>query len=262
MSIFMNPFFTSLCVSIASGNLCALLLWNVCDAADRTHSLQLPPPEAPPPGIVNALVMGGQIPLEFLYVDDSNGGRGTHFKYSEEDILLMIERAREMVKSAANSPIPPPPAQPEGSKTVRMSDIWLIHALLRYPVKDKSVVVYGSMTPWYESIALAFGAKSVTVVEYNKLTYSHSAITTLQPHELPDNATFDSVMSISSFDHDGLGRYGDPINPNGDLDAMRQALSVLKPGGRMFLTVPIGKYIDLCGWYSRISLLSMHIWSG
>ena len=46
-----------------------------------------------------------------------------------------------------------------------------------------------------------------------------------------------------SFDHDGLGRYGDPLNPNGDLVAMETVGSVLKEGGLFFLTVPIGEQL-------------------
>ena len=34
---------------------------------------------------------------------------------------------------------------------------------------------------------------------------------------------FDVALSISSFDHDGLGRYGDPLEPDNDLRAMRVA---------------------------------------
>lgn len=45
---------------------------------------------------------------------------------------------------------------------------------------------------------------------------------------------------MCSFDHDGLGRYGDPINPEGDLVAMGTVMDVLKEGGLLFLTVPIG----------------------
>ncbi len=43
-----------------------------------------------------------------------------------------------------------------------------------------------------------------------------------------------------SFDHDGLGRYGDPIDPEGDLKAMQVVASVLKDEGTFILTVPIG----------------------
>ena len=43
---------------------------------------------------------------------------------------------------------------------------------------------------------------------------------------------FDFCIAESSFDHDGLGRYGDPINPDGDLLAMHQARKVLKNHGK------------------------------
>jgi hypothetical protein len=49
------------------------------------------------------------------------------------------------------------------------------------------------------------------------------------------------AVSISSIEHDGLGRYGDPINPNGDLRAMREFKEMLKPGGLLLLAVPVGQ---------------------
>jgi hypothetical protein len=102
------------------------------------------------------------------------------------------------------------------------------------------VVVFGSTHPWYESLLLAMGVAHVTVVEYNLLTYSHPHISTITPSLLSPAAQFDSALSISSFDHDGLGRYGDPINPDGDLVAMDTVRNVVKEGGVLFLTVPIG----------------------
>ena len=59
---------------------------------------------------------------------------------------------------------------------------------------------------------------------------------------------FDAVFSVSSFDHDGLGRYGDPLCADGDLrsmDALR-APGVLRGGGAVFLTVPVGA--DVLVW--------------
>lgn len=52
--------------------------------------------------------------------------------------------------------------------------------------------------------------------------------------------TFDTILSISSFEHDGLGRYGDPLDPYGDLRAMKSCLNMLKPGGKLILSVPVG----------------------
>ena len=57
---------------------------------------------------------------------------------------------------------------------------------------------------------------------------------------------FDTVISISSFEHDGLGRYGDPLNPYGDLRAMKEAREMLCPGRLLFLAVPVG--MDALVW--------------
>ena len=53
--------------------------------------------------------------------------------------------------------------------------------------------------------------------------------------------TFDSVFSFSSLEHAGLGRYGDPLNPHGDVEAVAQVACLLKPGGIFFLGFGIGK---------------------
>jgi len=41
---------------------------------------------------------------------------------------------------------------------------------------------------------------------------------------------FDAVFSYSSLEHDGLGRYGDPRDPDGDLKRMEKIKGLLKPG--------------------------------
>jgi len=49
---------------------------------------------------------------------------------------------------------------------------------------------------------------------------------------------FDTAFSYSSIEHSGLGRFGDPINPFGDLEATAQVCCMLKPGGVFFLGLP------------------------
>lgn len=49
---------------------------------------------------------------------------------------------------------------------------------------------------------------------------------------------FDAIASFSSIEHAGLGRYGDPINPNGDIESMQQIHCMLKPNGLLFLGLP------------------------
>lgn len=53
-----------------------------------------------------------------------------------------------------------------------------------------------------------------------------------------------SVASLSCMhvvEHVGLGRYGDPLDPNGDLKAMKELIRVLAPGGDLLFVVPVGQ---------------------
>ena len=117
----------------------------------------------------------------------------------------------------------------------------LYRALDDYPVRQKDVLVVGSVSPWVEAIALSRGARSVTTVDY-MLPESQSPRIQLVPmqqlRERP--AAFDIVLSFSSVEHDGLGRYGDPIDPTGDIAAVGEFAMLLRPGGTLYLGLPVG----------------------
>lgn len=54
----------------------------------------------------------------------------------------------------------------------------------------------------------------------------------------------DSIESLSCMhvvEHIGLGRYGDPIDPQGDERAMKELQRVLAPGGQLLFVVPVGR---------------------
>jgi SAM-dependent methyltransferase len=53
------------------------------------------------------------------------------------------------------------------------------------------------------------------------------------------DASFDAVVSLSSVEHCGLGRYGDPLDPDGDVRAAAEMRRVLRPGGVLVLTTPL-----------------------
>jgi SAM-dependent methyltransferase len=42
-------------------------------------------------------------------------------------------------------------------------------------------------------------------------------------------------------EHIGLGRYGDPLDPNGDLKGIAELKRVLKPGGNLIFVTPVGR---------------------
>lgn len=58
-----------------------------------------------------------------------------------------------------------------------------------------------------------------------------------------ENNSINSLSCMHTVEHIGLGRYGDPLNPDGDLIAMSELTRVLAKGGDLFFVVPIGKPI-------------------
>ena len=50
-----------------------------------------------------------------------------------------------------------------------------------------------------------------------------------------------SVSCMHVVEHVGLGRYGDPLDPDADLTAMRELQRVLAPGGNLLFVVPTGR---------------------
>ncbi|MCP4606852.1 MAG: DUF268 domain-containing protein [Proteobacteria bacterium] len=55
------------------------------------------------------------------------------------------------------------------------------------------------------------------------------------------NGQIDSLSCMHVVEHIGLGRYGDAIDPDGDVKAMNELQRVLAPGGRLLFVVPVGK---------------------
>lgn len=51
------------------------------------------------------------------------------------------------------------------------------------------------------------------------------------------DASFDAASSTCVLCHAGLGRYGDPVRPNGDVAVLNEIARVLKPGGKAALMV-------------------------
>lgn len=60
--------------------------------------------------------------------------------------------------------------------------------------------------------------------------------------QLPfENDSIHSLSCMHTVEHIGLGRYGDPIDPEGDIRACSELSRVLQPGGQLIFVTPIGK---------------------
>ena len=128
----------------------------------------------------------------------------------------------------------------------------MVSFLQKINMQGKSVVVVGSERPWVEACALSLGARRVTTIEYGVIKSAHPQIRTATPAQYRhrfikrvQNRTsqmnlFDVAISWSSLEHSGLGRYGDSMNPWGDVQAMARIWCMVKPGGHAVIGLPAG----------------------
>jgi len=132
-----------------------------------------------------------------------------------------------------------------GSYGVGMTNT-LVEGLNQIHIQNSSVLVLGSERPWVESCLLSLGALQVTTIEYGAINSTHPQVVTFTPDEVRADPKrfldkFDAVVSISSVEHSGLGRYGDAINPWGDRQAIARAWCMTKKQGNLVLNVPFNQ---------------------
>lgn len=60
------------------------------------------------------------------------------------------------------------------------------------------------------------------------------------------DSSLESISALCSIEHFGLGRYGDPIDPMGWEKALLAFERVLKSGGKMYISVPVGQCDKVC----------------
>ena len=72
-----------------------------------------------------------------------------------------------------------------------------------------------------------------------------------------------SLSCLHTIEHFGLGRYGDPIDPDGHVKGLAQLKKLVRPGGLLYLSTPIGPQrlefnahrifstLTLLGWFAE-----------
>lgn len=228
-----------------------------------------PPPQSMPPHLTSAFTRNNTIPLLSKYVDDTLGGLPRPQSFGRREVEGIMKQTTQLIDRLRKT----------RSRFVSFSafvttlpqKLWLLATLIEFEpsIKGKRAVVFGSARFLEESYLLVLGAASVTVLDYQPLSIEHPQVTTMlvkdarrqycEASTSRPSFDFDIAISASSFDHDGLGRYGDPLSPDGDLLAMdevkcsylsrrRDAEAELDARGEttisspplLFLTLPIG----------------------
>lgn len=111
--------------------------------------------------------------------------------------------------------------------------------------RNKSTIVIGTVEPWIESIAYELGSSRIVTLDYTRKMSEIKQIEWWHLNDYLDEAIqndrieiFDNAVSFSSIEHSGLGRFGDPLAPFGDFEAVQQVHCMLKKDGLFFLSIP------------------------
>lgn len=183
-----------------------------------------PPPSTIPEALFSAYTLNGAIPVAYRYFDQRKKSRFQRLHNTAEKYKRVFTQLDQRA------------LQYYGREVASFYD-----ALAKYDFKGRIGLVWGLDGCNCEAMALWNRAEKVYVVDYNQPVCDHDQIEVLTHQELRRREIkTDFSFSFSSFEHDGLGRYGDPLCPDGDFEAMRAARAHLTDDGLMFLGVPLG----------------------
>ena len=221
-------------------------------------------PYPPPPELVKYYSMGveGQVVPYKKFTDIYMGTTAHTNTWDKKTVDLLVE---EYQKAEPNFVHVPEPFHPTYGIPIALQ---LREKLRAFNIGSKEqVLVIGSERPWVEALLLSLGAKHITTLEYGTIDSQHEHIDTMTPNEMRQRyeegnlPEFDAVVTFSSVEHSGLGRYGDALNPWGDLLIIARAWCITTDDAMMVINVPAGKEtieFNAHRWYGnmRYSLLA------
>ncbi len=94
------------------------------------------------------------------------------------------------------------------------------------------------------SIAVLSGFVETVFVDYRPLKANINGLSSVASDILHLPFKVASIRSLSCLhviEHIGLGRYGDPVDPEGSRKAASELKSLLSPGGKLYISLPVGK---------------------
>lgn len=204
---------------------------------DLDHGLRYAPATIPKE-LWDDFTMNNRINVTSYYFDDHFVGKqGQTPVWSEQMVSNYLSQARQSQLYG-----------PYGISDTNALRDGLLHAA---GVKNGRVLIIGSITPWVEACVLEAGARQIVTVEYSKIESYHTQIQTLTPNEFREHflkgklGLFDAVVTFSSVEHSGLGRYGDGLNPWGDMITIARGWCVTKKRGSLTIGVMYKDNSDL-----------------
>jgi len=215
---------------------CKALWANVYNDMPQTEA----PPKQIPEELRNAYLYDGKVQTGSLYFHQVYQGSKAFQSVWSKKLL------EDQMKQAKRGTL-------EGSYNIEVTNK-VKAAIAKMNIKGHSVLVIGSERPWVEALCLLSGAAKVTTLEYGSIKSEHPQIVTMTPMEMRGKVLadeielYDDIITWSSVEHSGLGRYGDAMNPWGDVITIAKASCLTKPNAKMLLGVPTDPKVDTIVW--------------
>ena len=121
-------------------------------------------------------------------------------------------------------------------------DLWAARLIVKMGVKNHFDI--GSRLDGFIAHLLAADI-DVTMIDVRKFPSEVERLHTIVDdattlHQIPDES-IESMSALCSLEHFGLGRYGDPIDPESCFKCFDNIQKKLKKGGKLYISLPIGK---------------------
>lgn len=121
-------------------------------------------------------------------------------------------------------------------------DLWAARHIIRTKVKSHFDI--GSRVDGFIAHLLAADI-DVTVIDVREFPFEaenlHTIVDDATVLRQLSNESIDSMSALCSLEHFGLGRYGDPVDPEACFKCFDNIQMKLKKGGKLYLSVPVGR---------------------
>lgn len=116
-----------------------------------------------------------------------------------------------------------------------------VDAIRRHDLAGRSVATFTAVGPWIEAGCLLAGAKP-TRISPTPVTSQATLLPCMTiTGSADERGAFDDAIAYGTVEHQGLGRLGDTLDPDGDRGLMDRLATMLRPNGRLFVFLPLGK---------------------
>ena len=183
-----------------------------------------------PDELKNGFTMNGKIPVLKWYFEP--GSNSTLYKWSNDSVNKYVDRFTPTNIKNNN----------EGVSTYGHEVcVNLLKSFEDFNIVNKKIAVIGSETPWIEAILINMN-NNVTTIEYNLPEYNFEKLKCRDYFNYfeKNREKFEVIVTFSSIEHSGLGRYGDPLDPEGDIKTMDCIYKNLNNDGLVIWGAPVG----------------------